>query len=240
MRSEADLNSQQRLPALAIHLLKQVEATQPTTDAATNADTPMVWSLSADQLSSVLSAALKQIGLTYGEYASQATALDSAVRQAMPKGVPPRVDAALLDHIATQARQLLATIAHSGDTGRGVAANQHRSSGLLPVSDLTKRARRSASDQLSFFTTNVFLRWRPAIDAIITNFIGDVFVYLSKRGDADTPGPIITDFLDVLVEAARMQPAEALVVLSHSMGGQIVYDCATYYIPHSAKYSNIG
>jgi hypothetical protein len=239
VRSEADLNSQERVPALAIHMLKQHEVTQPRTDAAANADTPMVWSLSADQLSSVLSAALKQIGLTDGDYASRATALDSAVRHALPIGVPSRIDAALLDHIATQAGQLLATIARSGKPRRGLAADERSSASLLPVSDLTKRALRSASDQLSAFATNMFLRYRPAIDAIMTNFIGDVFVYLSKRGDADAPGPIITDFLDVLVGAAQMQPAEPLVVLSHSMGGQIVYDCATYYIPHSAKYSNI-
>jgi hypothetical protein len=230
----AGVEERDRMPELAIGLLKKHGQSQPS--AVAREVPPKVWSLSADQLSSVISAALQQIGLTEGDYAHQATALDSAVRQVVPKRGASVIDAALLDRVAAEANRLLPSIERAGNDRRAAGTDAQSFS---PITDLTKRALRSASDQLGALSTEIFLRKRPVIDAIITNFIGDVFAYLTRRGEAEAPGPIITDFLDVLVEAKRTQPREPLVVLSHSMGGQIVYDCASYYIPRSSRYSKI-
>jgi hypothetical protein len=78
---------------------------------------------------------------------------------------------------------------------------------------------------------------RPINDAI-TLFIGDVFVYLQHRLDVKVcdefgpvPGPIPMRVLDVLREAVESAPNEPLIVLTHSMGGQIVYDIATTFLP---------
>jgi hypothetical protein len=97
----------------------------------------------------------------------------------------------------------------------------------------------SAGDHLALLASEIVMRWRPALNAVLTQFFGDIFAYLARRGDADSPGPIVTDFLDVLMQASRAQPEEPLIVLSHSMGGQIVYDCVTYYIPRIKKYSKL-
>jgi len=234
---DPDLDSEEDMPSRAIRLLKPRKSTKSGDDP--DDFTSLVWSLSADQLSSVLSTALRQLELTGDEFASQATALDAAVRDMMPEGGASKVDAALLDRIATRAGQLFASIVRRESDGRGKSAVARSGVSLSPVTEMAKRALRSASGELSVLSTRIVLRWRPAIDAILTNFFGDVFVYLSKRGDPNAPGAIITDFLDVLLEAARTKPGEPLVVLSHSMGGQIVYDCITYYIPRNAKYSKI-
>lgn len=71
---------------------------------------------------------------------------------------------------------------------------------------------------------------RPLTRKIAT-FIGDAFRYLTERGDGTTLGPIASMVLQSLREAsdlARMKN-EPLVVISHSFGGEIVYDILTHY-----------
>ena len=68
-----------------------------------------------------------------------------------------------------------------------------------------------------------------------SQFLGDVFVYLDKRGDAaDAPGPIPTLVIEAL-DAARNSLDAAkdpyLIAMGHSMGGNILYDVLTYYRP---------
>ena len=75
---------------------------------------------------------------------------------------------------------------------------------------------------------------RPALNDAVTLFIGDVFTYLDARGDAANPGDIPRTIIDKLHEAKlAAPPAEPLVVLTHSMGGQIVYDLVTYFLPQT-------
>jgi hypothetical protein len=77
---------------------------------------------------------------------------------------------------------------------------------------------------------------RPLNDQV-TTFIGDVFVYLNSRRDAKgTRGAIPTRVLDTLQEARRAPGGpsdEPLVVVTHSMGGQIIYDLVTTFIPEA-------
>jgi len=228
------VKSQKGMPLRVTDMLKLRQSTPASENVA-----PLVWSLSADQLSSVLSAALKQIGLIGGQYATSATALDSAVRNLVTKGGVSAIDGALLNRIVSHAEQLLPDLEQSVNGKLHADSDEADHASLSPVSSLTEQTLRSPGEQLSLLATDMVLRFRPAIDAVITNFIGDVFVYLAKRGEAEAPGQIITDFLDALLEAKQSQAAEPLVVLSHSMGGQIVYDCATYYIPRNPKYANI-
>ena len=66
-----------------------------------------------------------------------------------------------------------------------------------------------------------------------TRFIGDVFAYLDNRGDANDPGPIPTRLLAELQTAKeRRTPDDPLIVVGHSMGGIILYDLFTSYVPH--------
>jgi hypothetical protein len=75
---------------------------------------------------------------------------------------------------------------------------------------------------------------RRPLNDFITLFFGDVFVYLQEQVREDgQPGPIAQVLLDALVEAAENQKqrnGEPLVILSHSMGGQVVYDAVTYFM----------
>jgi hypothetical protein len=88
-------------------------------------------------------------------------------------------------------------------------------------------------------TTVTALR-RP-IESFLPTFIGDVMTYVAGRGTADAPGPIPQRILDGLEAAAFAADArdEPLVVLTHSMGGQILYDALTHFIPRMPGYDEI-
>jgi hypothetical protein len=78
-------------------------------------------------------------------------------------------------------------------------------------------------------TVAVLDRFRDNLHADLTLFIGDVFAYLLRRGEAGAPGPIVERILAAIDETPRIRPDEPLVILSHSMGGNIVYDLLTTY-----------
>ncbi|WP_456785696.1 hypothetical protein [Cellulomonas sp. P5_C5] len=66
-------------------------------------------------------------------------------------------------------------------------------------------------------------RVRPAVTPLLAHFIGDVFVYLHEQGDPAGPvRAIVADAIRAAVKAAP--PGEPLVIVAHSMGGDIVYD----------------
>ncbi|MEV6695067.1 hypothetical protein AB0M35_26690 [Micromonospora sp. NPDC051196] len=58
--------------------------------------------------------------------------------------------------------------------------------------------------------------------------IGDVLVYLASRGTPERPGQIVSLVTRDLEEASRDGP---LVVVAHSMGGNIVYDVLSHFRP---------
>ncbi len=82
---------------------------------------------------------------------------------------------------------------------------------------------------------------RRPLEVILPTFLGDVMTYLSTRGTADDPGPIplrVLETLDVAQFAADSR-GEPLVVLTHSMGGQILYDLLTHFIPRMPEHRDI-
>lgn len=91
-----------------------------------------------------------------------------------------------------------------------------------------KRLTLLGPDQLSHAV--VAASRRPLTRKVAT-FIGDAFRYLAERGDGTTPGPIAAAVLESLREASALARAkgEPLVVISHSFGGEIVYDILTHY-----------
>src|SRR5262249_13856642 len=64
-------------------------------------------------------------------------------------------------------------------------------------------------------------------------FLGDVFQYLNKRGDRDTPGPIVKKILGEfkIARDAGTSRDPKLIVIGHSLGGVISYDILTYFDP---------
>jgi hypothetical protein len=74
---------------------------------------------------------------------------------------------------------------------------------------------------------------RYGVNANVGQFLGDVFVYLNKRGDASAPGPIIEKIVSALT-VAKKDPDEPRIAITHSMGGNVLYDILTYYRPDIA------
>jgi hypothetical protein len=84
--------------------------------------------------------------------------------------------------------------------------------------------------------------FREPLNALVTRFIGDVLYYMTGRGTADAPGPIATVLLDRIDEAQQNRQSrngEPIVLLTHSMGGQIAYDTVASFLPHSPTRRNI-
>lgn len=74
---------------------------------------------------------------------------------------------------------------------------------------------------------------RKSIHESASRFLGDIFVYLSEKGTAENPGPIVTDVLADLqkAEKAKRPGDDKLIVIGHSLGGVIIYDILTFYRP---------
>ncbi|MBX3075038.1 hypothetical protein KF913_14000 [Candidatus Obscuribacterales bacterium] len=76
----------------------------------------------------------------------------------------------------------------------------------------------------------------------VTRFLGDVFTYLHKRGNAANPGAIPKCVIESLIQCRKIQMernGEPIVVLSHSMGGQIMYDVITHFLPEMPELEDI-
>jgi hypothetical protein len=84
--------------------------------------------------------------------------------------------------------------------------------------------------------STVFAELRPTLNTFVANFVGDVFAYLDRREVSGTPGEIPCRVLPALARAhARKQrTGEKIVVLTHSMGGQLLYDAVTYFAKKDA------
>jgi hypothetical protein len=84
--------------------------------------------------------------------------------------------------------------------------------------------------------------FRKPINEMVTLFFGDVFTYLKDRvnntgGPGRIPSRVLTKLKEVKDDPKNKD--ERLIVLSHSMGGQIVYDLVTYFIPAIPDYKDL-
>jgi pimeloyl-ACP methyl ester carboxylesterase len=72
---------------------------------------------------------------------------------------------------------------------------------------------------------------RSSLTGSFATFVGDVLVYLKERGTPDRPGPIVGEIVAALDTArAAAQPGDdKLIVVGHSMGGNIGYDILTSF-----------
>lgn len=83
----------------------------------------------------------------------------------------------------------------------------------------------------AFTLSTVVAETREPINRLVTLFIGDVFAYLNTRNNSTAPGPIPQEVMTTLDQAKKAAPNEPLIVLTHSMGGQIIYDLVTHFLP---------
>lgn len=109
---------------------------------------------------------------------------------------------------------------------------------LLGAGGLTLRDRlgemfdraRSAPSRVA--SSAVLSKYREQVTQSVTRFLGDVFVYLQKRDLNSKAGPIIQLVRDAIRDARQQEPpGSPLLLITHSMGGNIIYDLLTSYEP---------
>jgi hypothetical protein len=73
--------------------------------------------------------------------------------------------------------------------------------------------------------------FRDQLHHNLTQFLGDIFVYLTNRDGPDgKPGPIVAIVERAIRDVIARHPGEPLIVITHSMGGNILYDLMTFYM----------
>jgi hypothetical protein len=137
--------------------------------------------------------------------------------------------------------ELLASFMHAVKrwTPQGVAEPQPAGAAVetFGVSDAWSRISEAATRVFSMadrLTSDVLVSMtRTALHERVARFLGDIFVYLDKRGDNDHPGVIVTTVVQALDDAPRKatQNDSKLVVVGHSLGGVIAYDILTSFRP---------
>lgn len=82
---------------------------------------------------------------------------------------------------------------------------------------------------------------RRPVEDFVPVFLGDVMTYVATRGTAQAPGPIVERVLAGLEAAAFAAESrgEPIVVLTHSMGGQVVYDIVTHFLPRMPGHQGV-
>jgi hypothetical protein len=109
----------------------------------------------------------------------------------------------------------------------------------LKIRELFERALNLPSRILSAPTMRVV---RPGFNRTVSRFFGDVFVYLQHRGTRENPGPIVERVISGLKNIPRAHADEPLIVVTHSMGGNILYDVFTSFSPdlHADVWISVG
>jgi hypothetical protein len=83
-----------------------------------------------------------------------------------------------------------------------------------------------------WISTQAVERTRSSLHPMIATFVGDIFIYLNERGDDDAPGPIVNAVMtDLLAAFALRTAADPLILVGHSLGGVILYDLLTSFLP---------
>jgi hypothetical protein len=90
------------------------------------------------------------------------------------------------------------------------------------------------ADRARWLLSNAAVRYgRRHLHEKAALFLGDVITYFASRGSPERPGKIVEEVLAGLLRGENLLQAKGgpLIVLAHSMGGNIVYDILTHFAP---------
>ncbi|MCK6452171.1 MAG: hypothetical protein L6R19_15175 [Alphaproteobacteria bacterium] len=89
--------------------------------------------------------------------------------------------------------------------------------------------------------STVFAELRPVLNEFVAYFVGDVLAYVHGREAGGRPGEIPRRVLDALKSAHRRKKrtGEPIVVVTHSMGGQLFYDAVTFFAASEPKLAEL-
>ncbi|MDB5073293.1 MAG: hypothetical protein JWM87_4404 [Candidatus Eremiobacteraeota bacterium] len=116
---------------------------------------------------------------------------------------------------------------------------------FITLRDRLLEAAARVGDAPGSAVTRALEELRIPLNDFVTRFLGDIFVYLANRGGScygnidEPPGLISRRVLDVIAKAQAKTPGEPTIVVTHSMGGQIVYDIVTRFMPDYDEYSTL-
>lgn len=184
--------------------------------------------LAPDQLSDLAAAILSTLAGAGDDLDGALIAADELARDDGFRGELARLDSAeQYDRFAQEVAHRLEM--ESGLVGQGIGWLQGVKERFGEVLDRGKKAPGWAASR-------VLLEARRPLHNSASVFLGDILEYLGRRGDVSQPGPIIERVVSSLREAREIsvqRGGEPIVVLSHSMGGQIMYDIVSEYLPHA-------
>lgn len=183
--------------------------------------------LTNDELSDVLTALILASGANAGQAADLAIHADAIARDPAV-----RVE---LQRAGTGAAEAAVIAGRIDQRAKGAASLAGMGSGVLgALRDRLTEALSRGTSLPAYAASILAAELRPGLNELASLFLGDVFVYLAERGDAASPGPIVELLLAKLQAAhahKQSRGGEPVVVISHSMGGQLVYDAVTYFLP---------
>jgi hypothetical protein len=113
---------------------------------------------------------------------------------------------------------------------------------LKPLATHLVEGMERSVDMPGFLVTRAAAEAKGLLNTFVAQFLGDVFTYMRQRGNWQEPGPIPRRVLEALrlAQANKMERhSEPLVVLTHSMGGQVLYDALTHFIPKMPEYGSV-
>jgi len=115
-------------------------------------------------------------------------------------------------------------------TGSGVVAMGGFADWMTGAGEALRRATVWPGDAVS----TVFAELRPVVNEFVAYFIGDVLAYINERDVAGAAGTVPQRVLEALrcAHRRRQDTGEKIVVVTHSMGGQLLYDALAFYAPH--------
>lgn len=209
-------------------------ASAPTLDADAASDL-FAGALAKENAGSESGHAVLERAAESSSYASAAVAVDSAIRELAAQRGTVTLDTATLNAI-----QALA-VARATVPAKSTPADAVAAQGVIDdIGTLIRKAGQrvggaiqSAQDAVGAATAQALLGIRRPLNSFVTMFTGDVFKYLSSRDETDPDTSIVHRVSAALQDAAaaqRERNGEPLVVLTHSMGGQLMYDAATWYL----------
>lgn len=183
----------------------------------------------------LVSTAIEQSGLPPEELVSIAVVLEAyAKREPQPTWVfEVTHDYEFLERLRREARTRLAGTRSSGPGAREAAAAWSET----VWAESTWDGLRVAIDRIREAIAD--WRWgqpgrslRRTVQPYVTNFFGDIFVYLESRGSREEPGEIMRPVCQALETAADEATVDdPLIVVAHSMGANIIYDVLSHFRP---------
>lgn len=145
-------------------------------------------------------------------------------------GDPPKADWAK-DNMTNDA--FLAELTRHADAWSGARPASVTLGGGIgsALNKVATGARRLVGDLRNVVSRAALRVARDSLHDKVALFVGDVFEYLHKRGDATAPGPIVIEVLEAIDAAANQRSADdPLILIGHSLGGVILYDILTHFI----------